>query len=549
MTILSPAPLRWVAVAAAAALLVGVGVREWPRDPVEVLFAFSPDAEEVLQPMIDAFNESYEYRIEVVPEVLSSGSAEANILAGDLEPVLWMPAASTWGRLLDEHVGEDYVPSTNPSFFWSPEVFGIWHDVREAIGDEVAWRDLEALARDDRDLGDAAPFRFGHTKPTTSTSGLFAMVSAYTEAGATDASGVARRETTRDVARLERSVRHYGDIADDFCQPLLDNTTTFVSAVYMQETTLLRCKADDESGAVSGRFDEVYPENGTYAADYPCIVLQAPWVDAAERDAALEFRRWLAGALSEEMILAEYLRVGSPQDPVPGPIPSGAVAGPTAVEDVPPGSFLEAVQDGWTTTTRKAANVQLVLEWSSQMSRDGLWVDAVEMLDELVGKLAGSVRVGASLVRFGDEIDTPVRPSAIGTSGPALDRALDPNDGPGITEDSVLFDTVIDVVDRRWMNDPDAIDLLVIVSTGEDVGSEANRVDIQDVLGRSRSGPSPPQVVGVQVGPSADGPDDLRFIADEAFGRVLTLIPAGTTDVAADRYTAEDAAGEIASLV
>ena len=539
-----PAGLRWF-VSAVAAVAVLAFVPDVFREPIEVVFVFSPDAEGVLEGPIATFNDEHAGDIVIVPEVQSSGSTESAIVDGTARPTMWMPAASTWGRLLDEHLDQRYVPAANPSFFWSPEVFGIWKDVREAIGEEVGWADLEALARDDAVLGDEGPFRLGHTKPVTSTSGLYAMVSAYTEAGATDAAGVARPVAREKVQALERSVRHYGDIAEDFCEPLQRHTTGFVSAVYMQETTLLKCR--QEAGApLEETFEEVFPENGTYAADYPCIILDAPWVTDEEQAAAITFRDWLGEAITDDAIVGESFRVGTPRDT--GRIPDGAQE-LTGVIGVPDAELLDRVQRDWATETRKPAHVLLLLEWSHQMTNDGLYHGAAEMLDALVSKIEGSARVGASLVRFGDRIEQVVWPGDVATVAPDLHRALDPSDGPDATEDAVLIDAVEHSVSRRWMKDRGAIDLIVLVSTGLDDGSASDLVTLESELGKRRDAPSPPQIVAVRVGDSEEGLETLAAIAGMTSGRALTLVTAGGSDPDAERYTVDDAVSEIASLI
>ena len=56
----------------------------------------------------------------------------------------------------------------------------------------------------------------------------------------------------------------------------------------------------------------IEPADGTFVADYPLIVLAAPWVSADARAAAQEFRRWLVPKITAKNAHRERLRHPSP---------------------------------------------------------------------------------------------------------------------------------------------------------------------------------------------------------------------------------------------
>ena len=190
--------------------------------------------------MIHEFNVSQD-GIEVVGEAKPSGDVLKAILAEEDELVLWMPAASTWGRLLNHREGEVIAPEDSPSFFWSPEVIGTFDSVIDDHPIE-SWDDLVDLSTSEEPPGQGDAFRLGHSKPTSSTSGLYALVSEFSSANA-DGTPTVDERSLEQVASIEGSVLHYGDIAQDFCPLLFQYSSEYVSAFYMQETTLLRCEA------------------------------------------------------------------------------------------------------------------------------------------------------------------------------------------------------------------------------------------------------------------------------------------------------------------
>src|SRR5947208_4763833 len=87
---------------------VAVAVAAWDhyggrshRAALQVPFAYSTNEEELLLPLIDAFNkERHEVAgrpVEIVGQGVSSGEAEAKIAAKQLRPTIWSPASSLWG--------------------------------------------------------------------------------------------------------------------------------------------------------------------------------------------------------------------------------------------------------------------------------------------------------------------------------------------------------------------------------------------------------------------------------------------------------------------
>src|SRR5215207_1565647 len=76
-----------------------------PKNAIVVSFAYSPEKERLLAPLIKEFNAKGETAagrpVVVKGQNVSSGEAEARIAAGRLKTVAWSPASSLWGRLLN----------------------------------------------------------------------------------------------------------------------------------------------------------------------------------------------------------------------------------------------------------------------------------------------------------------------------------------------------------------------------------------------------------------------------------------------------------------
>ena len=78
-----------------------------------VSFAYSPEKEKLLVPLIKEFNSSQK-DVFVEGSVVSSGEAERKIAQGKLETVAWSPASSLWGRLLNSRPTASWPPPRTP---------------------------------------------------------------------------------------------------------------------------------------------------------------------------------------------------------------------------------------------------------------------------------------------------------------------------------------------------------------------------------------------------------------------------------------------------
>src|SRR5918996_539462 len=281
----------------------GGGGREAPEGALRISFAYSPEKEKLLVPLIRRFNDERRevggQAVFVQGEVASSGDAESKIARGRLEPVVWSPASSLWGRLLNFEADRPLAPDESPSIVRTPLVIAMWEPFARALGwpsKQIGFEQIIQLARSNQGFADYGHPEFGrfklvHTNPDFSTSGLEAVVAEYYAAtgkkeGLTeqDVSASAARRIVRDI---ERSIVHYGDTTLFIADQMRQNGPGYASAVAMEEVTLLDFNKNRGS---QPRLVALYPPEGTLYSDNPFIVLDAPWVSGAERAAATRFQ-------------------------------------------------------------------------------------------------------------------------------------------------------------------------------------------------------------------------------------------------------------------
>ena len=208
-------------------------------DAVRVTFAYSPEKEKLLKPLIERFNASAARsaagRSSSRAQTRASGDAEAQIASGTFKPVAWSPASSLWGRLLNFEADRPLAPDETPvDRAHAARDRDVGADgARARLPAEAARlrrhpraRDVEARAGRRSASRSSAPFKLVHTNPDFSTSGLSAVVAEYYAAtgkkeGLTeeDVDNPKAREQVRDI---EHSIVHYGDttlfIADQLRQ-------------------------------------------------------------------------------------------------------------------------------------------------------------------------------------------------------------------------------------------------------------------------------------------------------------------------------------------
>ena len=226
-----------------------------PAGAVKVSFAYSPEKEKLLLPLIKKFNgEGNEVGgkpVFVEGINASSGDAETRIAKGQFKPVAWSPASSLWGRLLNFEADRPYTAEEAPSIVRTPLVIAVWEPMARALGypkKKLGYADVLRLSTSGKGWAEFGRPEFGdfklvHTAPDFSTSGLSFVVAEYYAALGKkeglvekDIANAAARKRVRDI---ERSIVHYGDTTLFIAEQLKKEGPGYASAVAMEEVTLL----------------------------------------------------------------------------------------------------------------------------------------------------------------------------------------------------------------------------------------------------------------------------------------------------------------------
>lgn len=380
-----------------------------PGDCITVDMAVSSEKVTLLTELADEFNDSgAEVGGECVfvrPYNKSSGAAAALLVDGwpdpesnGARPVVWSPAASGWGAIVNHRAGRELATGGTP-FMLTPLVIAMPEPMADALGypeTPVGFEDIVALANDPDGWAayghpEWGPFRLGKTNPNFSTSGLNFTVAQYYAA-----TGKTRGLTTEDLDRpdveeftssVESAVVHYGDITMTFLNNWFradarGTALTYASAVAVEEKSIIDYNAGNPDGTLSPGEEPrvpkvplvaIYPSEGTLFSDNPFFVLDADWVTPEQKEAAALFEAYVQQPENQAKVLEFGFRPGNPQVPVGAPIvATNGVdpAQPQAELEVPAPGVLTAILDKWA-EQRKEARVLLVVDVSGSMGDPG----------------------------------------------------------------------------------------------------------------------------------------------------------------------------------
>ncbi len=415
-------------------------------DCTTVDVAVSSEKISLLTELASAFNNSPAASVNgqcavVRPKVKASGAA-AQLLVDDWpdpsvngpQPVIWSPAASGWGQIVNQRrqaAGKAPIVGDSTPFMVTPLVIAMPKPMADALGypaTPVGFTDIVKLA--ENPAGWAAyghpewgPFRLGKTNPNFSTSGLnFTIAEYYAATGKTQgltSEDLARPEVVAFAQGVENSVVHYGDTTLTFLNnwyraDARGTALTYASAVAVEEKSVLDYNAGNPDGVLDAGevarpprvpLVAIYPSEGTLYSDNPFYILDAPWVDADQREAATRFTDFVTQPENQAKVLEFNFRPGNPAVPVGAPVEAANGVDPSQPQtllEVPRPDVMVAILDAWN-RQRKAARVMLLIDVSGSMGDQAAAGSSETKLD--LAK-AAAVR---SLDRFGPNDEVGLR--------------------------------------------------------------------------------------------------------------------------------------------
>lgn len=466
-------------------------------NPVTLSMYYDPETQDWMNDVIRNFNQKCKGKISIELHSDISGQTMQDILDGQIKPDIWNPASSIWLQLLNDqwqtnHPGSDIfsINATNtPSLVKSPVVIAMWKPMAQALGwpnNPIYWANIAALSENPQGWAayghpEWGNFKFGHTNPNFSNTGLDAVL-AENYAAVHKVSGltlddVNNQKTQAFVTAVESSVIHYGDNTATFADEMFNRGPSYLSAAVMNESMVVEANSGKKYTHLAYPVVAIYPQDGTFISDHPFAIPQASWLTSDQKTAALLLRDFLLNPVQQQTALTYYLQPG--------------------INLLPnmPGSFLKRVQEFDATlpkissqfgppapTVNKKAkqnfsnesnkvDVMLILDHSGSMNdsyNGASKIDkAKEGLVEFAKLLSDTDNLGLTVFNDKEDVLNPV--SQLGPNRSNISNLISKIDASGNT---LLYETIADQVANLQAFAMKNIKAVVVLTDGvNDVGT------------------------------------------------------------------------------
>lgn len=467
---------------------------------------------------------------------IGSGTSMQQILDDKIQPDIWSPAGRAWVALLASQWQQKHgapiistVATETPSLVNSPVVIGMWKSEAQTLGwpnKPIGWADIAKLSTGNwaalghpelqQRFGD---FKFGHTRPDSSNSGLDAVLAEYYAGSGTSSTltlnDVHNPQTQDFVANVESSIIYYGESAENsstgfFASKMFCSGPSYLSAAVMYESSVIagnQGQVKDTTGKLCQLPEPVvaiYPSDGTFYSDHPFVIPQASWVTPSKKAAAQAFRDFLRNPTQQMKALDYGFRpgiLGLSVDSVINSANGADAKQPQAPLVVPPGPVVQAVLSNWEHQRRKI-DVMLILDRSGSMNDNGKIEAAKQGLIEFVKLLGDSDGLG--LTTFSDDVKVETPVSAL---GPKRQTVLSTITGIAANGGTHLYDAIDQQYKALAVLPPDKhIRVIVVLTDGMDQTSQLPKDQlIQDITATGNNAGESIKVFSIAYGSDADG--------------------------------------------
>lgn len=476
---------------------------------------------------------------------VTSGGSQTDILSGKIQPTVWSPGDQGWidetNQIWRDRTGRPLVPDACQPTVYAPIGFGMWRPFAEALGwpdKPISWDTIVDLAADPQGWAkyghpEWGAFKFGHTHPDYSNSGLLIMTAlAYDTLGQTSGltpEAVKSEAVIEAFRNVEFHTYHYGVQNRDLITLMARRGPSYLHAINSSEAEVLKANAE-RAGELRFPLVFIFPAKGTFWTEQPYCVVDADWVTDEQKEAARLYRDFILAREQQELAVDNYLRPVDPAIPLRAPLtleggtdPRVTLAQVPALAS-PSGDATAAVKDVFT-QTKKKATVILVVDTSGSMQGDKI-ANAVEATANFIGRLERDDEV--LVMPFSDGVNE-MQPT--GRAGDVAETLGDRVRSLYAEGGTALYDAVCTAADRveQIRAEDEAANEkrlygIVVLSDGQDTASTRTENDLFGCL------PSGEDVEGIKVFTIAYGDDadkDLLLrVANRTNGKTFTGDPA-----------------------
>jgi Ca-activated chloride channel homolog len=470
-----------------------------------------------------------------------------------MHPVAWSPGTISWVNEANvrwqELHGQALVTASCEDIVYTAIGIGMWRPMAEAMGwpdTPISWDDIIDLAADPEGWAryghpEWGQFKFGHTHPGGSNTGLLAITSLVYNTlditGGLTPELVHSDEVVAAFEELEANTVHYGL-----------STRSLFTAMARSGPSYLHAGTNSEIGVMATnyyqhddlRFPLVFiaPAEGTFWSENPFCLLDAKWVTEEQRAAAIVYRDYLLGKEAQEIAVDEWLRPVRADVPLRAPMDLAGGIDPRITPQTVPGlagisgETVQAIEDLFE-ETKKPAQIYVLLDVSGNMAGGKIGA-ARGGIVQFIGGLHRDD--GIAVYTFNEHVNIVQPLKQAGRVGESLGPEVRSIDSSGYT---ALFDAVCTVFEkataqrgRDQATGENRLYGIVLLSDGQDTASTRNESAMFDCL------PSAEDAGGIKIFTIAYGKDAdeelLEQIAGATNGKAYTSDPEHIEEVYAE---------------
>jgi len=360
--------------------------KEAPESVLELVFTYGSEKEKWIKEVTATFNQA-EYKTSTgkpifVTEIpMGSGECVDHLLEEKTKAHLTSPASAAFIKLGNAKsrikTGKDLIGETD-NLVLSPVVIAMWKPMAEALGwgkKQLGWKDILAMANSPQGWGaygypQWGKFKFGHTHPEYSNSGLISLFAeVYAAAGKTAGltkEDVKTKETSRFLKQIENSVVHYGSSTGFFGRKMFANGPGYLSAAVLYENMVIESYSNQ---GLPFPVVAIYPKEGTFWSDHPVGIVDREWVTPIHQEAAKIYVKYLLDRQQQEKAMNYGFRPGLPELKLTAPLDTNHGVDPQEPKttlEVPSVDVMDAILASWK-VNKKHSQIVLVLDTSGSM--------------------------------------------------------------------------------------------------------------------------------------------------------------------------------------
>jgi Ca-activated chloride channel homolog len=519
-------------------------------DTTEIEIIYAPESESYLKSTIDNFNEEFKNGVnpitgEEVPEgekIIqvkgisgSSGAVRTQIVSAVSgtrtdrveKPAIFAPSVGHWLRLVNYETGKEvFKLDEAKATANAPVVIAIWESRLDWIkqkypGQEIGWEELLSVFNSPNGWFDFSPdatrkrVYYGHTDPNISSTALSTLLSTYYansayEGGTPDIeqlilADVENETVKQGVRNIQNLIKHYSSRTTEFKEYIAQGPD-YLDFVALEENDLIYINQGKTQFNPPEKLVALYPKEGTFVHEHPFGLVNPEavnWITEEQHEAAKVFTEYVLSEKVQKKIMENGFRPANPAVELAYPITEELGVDPEEPRyllNTPSAQVISTVQNDWN-FVKKRSEVFMLIDTSGSMDGSPLQ-NAKDAMEIFAKGLPAENSVG--LISFDSEIKTITPMKTLESGSSNIIAGVNELRASGSTR---LYDGLLKAMEElEAQSDPSQsiIRAVVLLSDGQDTGSENTLADVVKKLEESKVSDNPILVIPIAYGQGAD---------------------------------------------